>query len=282
MTETSPSLLVIDAQSVIRTLYEINRDASPADRMALVMERVPMTFRRILSEIPHTHAVAAFDHPAPSWRHAVWPGYKAGRSPVPTLYDGIPQIRRALACNVRLNSVQIEGAEADDLIASLVDRWRMRDRGVVVIVTMDKDMMALIDVDVHVYQPFARKWRDPSYVRRKLGIDPGQMPDFLALVGDRSDGVGGVPGIGNALAKQLLQAYPRGVKEILRAAAVGADESRPMKLVREAIPELELARSLTELKRDCYLGLTWSELRRMPDREEDRTPEHHSLIPGSN
>ena len=171
--------------------------------------------------------------------------------------------------------------EADDLIASLVDRWTLRNRGEVAIVTKDKDMMALIDRDVKVYQPFAREWRDARYVRRMLGIDPSQMADFLALVGDKSDGITGVPGIGNALAKQLLQTYPRGVKEIVRAAAVGADESRPMKLVREAIPALELARSLTELKRDCYLGLTWSEIRRMPERVENWTPEHHSVMEGA-
>ena len=146
----------------------------------------------------------AMDSRTPSFRHAIFDGYKANRPPAPP--DLKPQIARVLQIidAYHLPVLQQDGVEADDLIASAVARARAADMHVVII-SSDKDLMQLVDEHVVMFDTMRNVVFGPAEVEQKLGIPPSLVQDYLALVGDSSDNIPGVPSVGPKTAVQLLR-----------------------------------------------------------------------------
>jgi DNA polymerase-1 len=173
-----------------------------------VLGTVNMLQKIVAERRPHLFVVA-MDSRGPTFRHAVDVRYKATRpAPPPDLSQQmarVEQIVRAwdVACFAR------EGFEADDLIASVTTRslaegWR------VVIVSADKDLMQLVhdgDDRVVLWDSMRDRVYGPREVREKLGVPPSQVRDFLALTGDTSDNIPGVPGVGPKTASDLLAQF---------------------------------------------------------------------------
>tara|TARA_A100001011_G_scaffold400556_1_gene516212 strand:- start:2488 stop:5262 length:2775 start_codon:yes stop_codon:yes gene_type:complete len=153
-----------------------------------------------------THFAVIFDSARKTFRNEIYSDYKANRSEAPE--DLIPQfeyIRKSvLAFN--LPSVELINYEADDLIATYVDKI-LKDGAKVTIVSSDKDLMQLYKKNVRIYDPMKNKFISEEDVKKKFGVDSSKVIDVQALAGDSSDNVPGVPGIGVKTAAELINKY---------------------------------------------------------------------------
>ena len=167
-----------------------------------------------------THVGVATYHVIESFRNELWPGYKTGEGIEPALFAQFHPLEEALAAMGVVVWPMIE-LEADDALASAA-RIASGDPDVdkVCIWTPDKDLAQCVREDrVVQVDRRAKKIRDAGEVRRKFGVDPPLIPDFLALVGDAADGYPGIAGIGPITAAQLIRLY--GPIECFPAATLG-------------------------------------------------------------
>jgi 5'-3' exonuclease len=161
-----------------------------------------------LIETGATHVGVATDHVIESFRNQLWPGYKTGDGIEPALLAQFHPLEEALAAMGVAVWPMID-LEADDALASAA-RIASEDENVqkVCIWTPDKDLAQCVRGD-RVVQVDRRRQRvfDAEGVRRKFGVEPALIPDFLALVGDAADGYPGIPGIGAMTAARLLNRH---------------------------------------------------------------------------
>jgi DNA polymerase-1 len=170
--------------------------------------RILLTFLRDMSP---EYVAAAFDLPAPTFRHTDFAGYKAQRKEMPQELQ--PQIEIVKECVQALGIpiFAVEGYEADDVIGTLARQSVEHDNTSVLIVTGDQDSFQLVTEEVHVLLPALGKRGEqevgPEEVKEKLGISPQQVVDYKALAGDASDNIPGVKGIGKKTAAALIVKY---------------------------------------------------------------------------
>ncbi|MFQ5585833.1 MAG: DNA polymerase I [Thermodesulfobacteriota bacterium] len=152
------------------------------------------------------HLAVAFDAKGPTFRHRLFSDYKATRPEMPDeLRPQIPYIREIVAA-YRIPALEIEGYEADDIIGTLARRCR--ERGVdVVMVTGDKDMMQLVDEGISMLDTMKGKRYGVEEVVERFGVEPRRIVEIMALMGDSSDNIPGVPGIGEKGARKLIQEF---------------------------------------------------------------------------
>jgi DNA polymerase-1 len=152
---------------------------------------------------------AVFDPAGKTFRHDIYPEYKATRQKTPEeLHAQVPLVEEILrALGVRV--LRADGFEADDLIAALATRSRAEGRECW-IVSGDKDLLQLVGGSVKALRPdssFAYNPYGPEEVREEWGVEPERILDYLSLIGDASDNVPGVPGVGDKTALKLLSEY---------------------------------------------------------------------------
>lgn len=150
--------------------------------------------------------VVAMDSKAPTFRHEMFPEYKAHRPPMP---DDMPvQIDRIVEMleAMRIPMLRVDGFEADDIIGTLAKK-AATDEIDVMICSKDKDLLQLLDERVRAFDLKSGKVTDPDVMRQEMGIGPGQIVDCLALEGDTADNVPGVPLIGPKTARELIRTY---------------------------------------------------------------------------
>ena len=167
-----------------------------------------------------THVGVATDHVIESFRNALWPGYKTNAGMEPALLAQFHPLEDALRA-MGVAVWPMTELEADDALASAArSRAKTRRCERVSIWTPDKDLAQCVRGDrVVQVDRRSRKIRDAAEVRRKFGVEPGLIPDFLALVGDAADGYPGIAGIGPVGAARLLNRY--GTIESFPAAVLG-------------------------------------------------------------
>ncbi len=162
--------------------------------------------QKLMRRIQPTHMAVIFDTPEPTFRHALSPIYKGDRPSMPSeLSEQIPYLHaliRALGIPLHM----LPGAEADDIIGTLAKRAEAAGHQVL-ISTGDKDMAQLVTDKVTLEDSFKDKPMDVNGVIEKFGVRPDQMIDYLTLMGDASDGIRGVPGVGAKTAAKLLNEY---------------------------------------------------------------------------
>jgi len=165
---------------------------------------------RWLGEVTPARAACVFDDAMTSFRNALEPGYKAGRTEAPADLEPQFALCREVAEALGLAALSAPDFEADDVIAALAEQ-EVGAGGSVVVVSADKDLAQLVREDGRVVVfDFARAQRlDADAVRARFGVAPGQIPDWLGLVGDAVDNLPGVPGIGPRTAAALLAAFGR-------------------------------------------------------------------------
>lgn len=171
------------------------------------------TFTRLVLQLLEkhqpTHIACVFDMPGPTFRHELYPEYKANRAEMPEdLRPQIPMIRQLVeALNIPI--VGLSGFEADDVMGTLA-RESAAHGLPAVIVSPDKDLLQLVDDDLKIQVLNTKEgevWHDREGVKARMGVWPEQVVDFLSLVGDASDNVKGVPGIGEKGAALLLEKH---------------------------------------------------------------------------
>jgi len=212
---------------------------------------------RAMQDVAPDHVAVAFDLPAPTFRHEAYAEYKATRQRMPDdLRDQIPKVREVVKA-LHIPAYQIEGYEADDVIATLVGEAE-RDGLDVTIVTGDLDMLQLVSERTRLLVSLRGGVSntvvyDLARIDERYGLRPDQMLDYKALKGDPTDNIPGVPGIGEKTAAALVAAW--GDLEGLYA---HLDEVKPERFrqpLAEAHERLLESRELMRLVRDLPVEL---------------------------
>lgn len=210
---TPKKIVLIDGMSVIyRSYYGLqqtnlsNRKNEPTGAIYGFIN----TLFTILNAYPTQYMIAAFDCHEPTFRHKIFPDYKANRQKTPD--DLLPQIDaiKTFLDLVGIKRIELPGFEADDIIGTLAKKLASENTKVFC-VTGDKDLFQLIDNNInivrHKHTNSGYDTIDEEGVQKKLSISSKQVIDYLALSGDSSDNVPGVKGIGEKTAKSLLQEF---------------------------------------------------------------------------
>ena len=202
---STPRLFLIDGNNqMYRAYHALHGLTGPDGRSTNAVYGFITMLRKLLSDQQPDLVAAAFDLKGPTFRHALAADYKANRRPMPDdLVEQVPWVHEACAA-LGVPVVTHEGFEADDVIGTLATQAVAVGVNVVV-VTGDKDFFQLVGHRIRVFNPRDEgTWYDDAGVLEKFGVRPDQVVDVLALMGDASDNIKGVPGIGEKGARDLL------------------------------------------------------------------------------
>ena len=259
-------LVLIDGNSqMYRAYHAIHGLTGPDGRSTNAVFGFITMLRKLITEQQPDLVAAAFDLKGPTFRHELAADYKANRRPMPDdLVEQIPWVHEACAA-LGVPTVTHEGVEADDVIGTLA--LRAGAAGVdVVVVTGDKDFFQLVGDRIRVFNPRNEgTWYDGAGVLEKFGVRPDQVVDVLALMGDASDNVKGVPGIGEKGARELVSDFDS-LDRLLEHA-----ETLPKKKYRTALTEhaddARRSRELVRIRTDVPVPYEPARYRyRGPDR----------------
>lgn len=212
---------------------------------------------KLLKDLQAPYVAVIFDAARKNFRYDIYPEYKANRSETPP--DLIPQfglIREATRA-FGLPALEMEGFEADDLIATYA-REALAQGKKVTIVGSDKDLMQLIREGVRMYEPIKGRYLTLEDVQDKFGVTPDKVVDVQALVGDSSDNVPGVPSIGAKTAAQLINEY--GSLEELLARIDDIKQPKRREVLTENAALARLSKQLVTLRDDAPIPLSIEEL----------------------
>ena len=207
MTEKKPIVFLIDGSSyVYRAFFAIAHLSNSKGFPTNAIYGFTNMLLKILREKGAEYAAIAFDAPGPTFRHEVFGEYKANRPSMPEdLRVQVPHIKEVVSA-LRVPVLEKEGYEADDLIATLARRL---ERGGIetVVVSGDKDLMQLISSLITMYDPMKDKTFQVPDVKERFGVPPDKVVEVMGLMGDTSDNIPGVPGIGPKTASQLIDEF---------------------------------------------------------------------------
>jgi len=223
---------------------------------------------KLLAETDADHIAVIFDAKRENFRNDIYPDYKAHRPEAPE--ELIPQfalIREAVEA-FNLPSVEMEGFEADDLIATYAKEAVARGADVTV-VSSDKDLMQIVSDRVRMFDAMKNREIGPEEVVEKFGLGPDKVVDIQALAGDSSDNVPGVPGIGVKTAAQLIEEY--GDLDTLLAHAEEIKQPKRRQSLLDNAEMARISRELVRLKDDVAVERTL-------DSFAKRKPDHDTLI----
>ena len=270
-----PKLLLLDGHSLAyRAFYALPADlATPSGTFTNAVFGFTSMLAKVLTDEKPDYIAVAFDTRGPTFRDAMDPEYKAGRKETPDVFSSqMPLIREVLDA-LKIPVLEIEGVEADDVIATLATG--AADAGTdVVVVTGDRDSFQLVR-DPHLKVLYNMRgvsdyalYDEAGIIERTKGVTPAQYPDYAAMRGDTSDNLPGVPGIGEKTAAKLITTYGNleGILEHL-------DELPPKQ--RENLGAMRdrvlLNREMSLLRLDVDCGIAVGDLRQGAfDREEVR------------
>ncbi|WP_460368859.1 5'-3' exonuclease, partial [Actinocorallia lasiicapitis] len=213
-TEPTPqTLLLLDGHSLAyRAFFALpvdNFSTTTGQHTNAVFGFTSMLVNVLRDEKP-THVAVCFDRSEPTFRHSAYDEYKAGRAKTPDEFRPQVQLIGEMLDTLRIQHLSVSGFEADDLIATLATRASAQGMKTL-IVTGDRDAFQLVDENVTVLYPvkgvsvLARM--DPAAVEAKYGVGPQRYRELAALVGETSDNLPGVPGVGPKTAAKWLAAY---------------------------------------------------------------------------
>ena len=213
-----------------------------------------------------THVAVIFDHSGKSFRNQMYDKYKANRPPTPE--DLVPQfpLTRDATRAFNISCKEVEGFEADDIIATLATQARNAG-GSCTIISSDKDMMQLVGGGVFMLDAMKNKLIDREGVVEKFGVYPERVVDVQALAGDSADNVPGAPGIGIKTAALLVNEFNT-LEELLdRANEIKQPKRRESLLDNRA--QIELSKRLVQLDCDMDLDFTLDDLEVMDPVPKD-------------
>ena len=248
--------LTVDGFNLIRRIFEARQPSRPED-VASVVDAAKGSLQRAIDRFSPTHAAVVLEDHDRTWRHLLYRDYKANRSPTPDLLlDHLDHFAEAFR-DLGVTICKVASYEADDVIGTITTVVSGHG-GEVLILSTDKVYLQLISNSVRVIDHFQHKTWHAVDVEQNYKIRVDQYVDYLALVGDKSNNVKGVPGIGPKSAEQLLSAY--GDLECVLAAT---DEDKLVATVQAAHGEVRRCRQLAQLKTDVELGRNLKSFRLM-------------------
>lgn len=254
----STRLIIVDISAFIfRAFYAIRMLNAPDGTPVNAVRGVWSMLQKLLAQYQPTHIVIAKDTKGGSFRNEIYDEYKANRSEPPE--ELVPQFSliSEMIEKMKLPAIVKDGFEADDVIGSLCVQWE-NDFDEILIASGDKDLMQFVNGKVKMLDTMKDKIYDEKGVFEKMGVRPNQIVDYLTLVGDSSDNIPGVRGIGAKGAAKLLEEFDS------LDNAIEKIEEIAQKRVKTALEKedgmVELSRKLVQIVTDIELGKSSSEV----------------------
>lgn len=257
-----PLLVLIDASSFIfRAFYAIRQLSTKAGIPTNATFGFANMILKVLEDLAPTHIAVVYDTKHPSFRKERYAEYKANRSEMPDeLQPQIPYIKKFVEA-MGLPRFEKPGLEADDIIAALAHFARKKKEDVC-IVSSDKDLMQLVNEHTWMFDTMKNLRIGPQEVKEKMGVGPELIADYLGIVGDSSDNIPGVKGIGPKGAVSLLEQYGN-----LEGIYANLDNMKPNKQLEHLKAHKEsafLSRELATVRTDVGIDFDWKELEVKP------------------
>ncbi len=244
------TLYLVDGSSYLfRAFFSpgLNRLTSKEGHPTGVMYGVTNMLQRMLDEYGPEYMVVVFDAKGKTFRHDMYPEYKANRPPMPDELRVQLQPTKDLIQAMGIPMLEVPHVEADDVIGTLVKK--AEKLGVETLVsTSDKDLAQLVSKHVTLVNTMSDYVMDEAGVMEKFGVRPDQIIDYLALIGDSSDNIPGVNKVGPKTAVKWLQEYETVDNIIIHADGF---KGKVGEYLREGIEQLKLSRELVVIKKDC-------------------------------
>jgi len=246
-------LVIIDAPAILhRAWHALPKLTDKKGQVVNAVYGFTSVFLRLLREFQPTHIAACFDTAAPTFRHRVYKEYKATRLPQPQeFYDQIPLTKEVLrAFNIPV--FEKDGYEADDFIGILSHKYHQTDSEII-IVTGDLDALQLVNKKTKIY--FLKQGISEIKI---YDLAPRQLIDFKALVGDPSDNIPGIEGIGKKTALDLIQKFG-GLEAIYQCLETSGNKEIRVgikKLLREQREKAFLSKKLVTILKEAPKDLT--------------------------
>ncbi|MFC1595064.1 DNA polymerase I [Patescibacteria group bacterium] len=259
------TLVILDTHALIhRSFHALPPLSSPSGEPINAVYGLSSVLIKLLRELNPTHVAAAFDLPEPTFRHIAYEEYKAQRPETPNELSSQFEKAKEILKAFHIPILEAPGFEADDIIGTLVAKFKKEKNLSIIIASGDLDTLQLVDGDkVTVYT--LRKGMqdtiiyDEKKVEERFGFSPELLPDFKGLKGDPSDNIPGVKGVGDKTATLLVQEYsklekmfqglkssgklPKFMKETLKQRLLENEEeaffSRELALIRKDAPVKE-------------------------------------------
>ncbi len=249
-------LLLIDAMNLIRRIYaaQVTRSDDALEQTLLLSQNAIL---KNIEQSQAKHVAVVFDGKGPTWRHELYGEYKAHRKPMPEeLSLGLSQFSQRFSA-FGITCLLMEEYEADDLIATLAVKTSEKG-GKVMIVSTDKGFMQIVDDNICLYHHFDKRILQLDDVEQTLDLQSHQLIDFLSLVGDATNHVPGIPGIGPKTAGMLIEQHGDLDTILIHSDSIAG---RAGQALSEHYRVALMARKLVSLKLDCHLDINLKALR---------------------
>jgi len=260
-------LVLIDGNSLLyRSYYAIRFLTSSKGFPTNAIYGFVTTLKKLITQENPDYLAIVFDTKGPTIRHKLHKDYKAHRKPMPEdLIIQIPVLKKIIEA-MNIPTYEYENYEADDVIGSLA--CRATKQGIhSVIVTTDKDLLQTVTPTTTVYNPSKDIHLDEKGVKEIFGVMPSQVIDVLALWGDASDNIPGIPGIGEKTSKNLIKQYGSLDNILSHLDQIAKENLR--KKIEDHLEELQLSRRLATLETALDIEFNKADLAlSSPNREE--------------
>ena len=255
--ETDRRIVIIDgANSIYRAFFAIPHLEAPDKTPTNAVMGFATMLGKIIREESPSCIIVAFDPRGGSFRRRIFPEYKANREAQPEdLSRQIPLVRELIEA-FQIPVLEVEDFEADDVIATLVETAPKSAH--ISIVSTDKDLMQLVSDRVELVDHVKNRRFGPPQVQERFGVLPEKLLDVRSLVGDPSDNIPGVKGIGEKGAAKLITEWGSLENLLDHAEEVKAKKAREALLSQRA--EAELSKELSTLRVDVELSAVWDDL----------------------
>ena len=258
-------LILIDGSSYLFRAYHALPPLTTTRGQATgAIKGVINMVRSLIKEYPDSPIAVVFDAKGSTFRNDIYKEYKAHRPPMPDDLRSQIEPIHAIIKAMGLPLLIVPGVEADDVIGTLA-RQATELKMDTLISTGDKDLAQLVNEHITLLNTMTREVLDIEGVRTKFGLAPEQIIDYLGLMGDKSDNIPGVPGVGPKTALKWLEEYGTADGLIEHADDI---KGKAGENLRAHIEQLKLSRVLAEIKRDVELDVTPVDLVHTPADEE--------------
>ncbi len=268
MSADKPLILVDGSSYLYRAYHALPALSNAAGEPTGAIYGVLGMLGKLLAEYPESPVAVVFDAPGRTFRDDLFEQYKATRPPMPDDLRAQREPLKALIAAMGLPLVEVGGVEADDVIGTLAVRAHAAGRRLIVS-TMDKDMAQLVNASVTLHNTMSGAHLDRDGVQAKFGVPPECIVDWLALVGDTSDNIPGVPRVGAKTAAKWLTEHGSLDALLARADEVGGKVGESL---RAHLAELDLSRRLAPIHTDVALDIGLNDLQ-PPRPDNDRLAE---------
>ena len=259
--QTKENLILIDGSSFLfRAYHAVPPLTNPQGEPTNAIYGVSNMLRKLISDYKSDYITVVFDAPGKTFRNELYDQYKAHRPPMPDDLRVQIQPLHDLIRAMGLPLIMESGVEADDVLGALAQHAAQQGFNVI-ISTGDKDMAQLVTEDIILENTMSNTRLDIQGVIDKFGVRPEQIIDYLALMGDSSDNIPGVPKVGPKTASKWLEQY-----QTLENLVANADKitGKIGENLRASLAQLPLAKQLTTIKCDLNLPYDMADLKRRP------------------